>query len=86
MANASDLLLPIVQRAKEYNKMVAVNPGTSQLTAGTSILCESLAYIDILILNCSEARCCMAAMVQEDRELQIKMLTYTRETRSKTYA
>ncbi len=72
---SGDLLLPIVQRAKEYNKEVAVNPGTSQLTVGTKILCQSLSFIDILILNCSEARCCMAAMVQEDRELQVKMLT-----------
>ena len=71
---ASDLLLPIVKVAKEYNKLVAVNPGTSQLTTGSNILCESLAYIDILILNSSEACCCMAALVQEDRKLQIKML------------
>ena len=71
---ASNLLLPIVQRAKEYNKIVAVNPGTSQLTTGTGILCKSLSSIDILILNSSEARCCMASMVSEDRELQVKML------------
>jgi len=72
--SSSDLLLPIVKRAQEYNKIVAVNPGTSQLTTGTGILCKALASIDILILNCSEARCCMASLVQEDRELQFKML------------
>ena len=81
--NSSDLLLPIAERAKEHNKLVAVNPGTSQLTAGTGILCKSSPLIDILILNCSEARCCMAAMVQEDRELQVKMLRIHEEQEAK---
>jgi sugar/nucleoside kinase (ribokinase family) len=72
--SSSTLLLPIVQRAKKYNKVVSVNPGTSQMTVGASVLCQSLAYIDILILNSSEARCCMASLVSEDTELQLKML------------
>lgn len=71
---AADLLLPIVQRAKKYNKLVAVNPGTSQMLVGSSLLCASMGSIDILTLNASEACCCMAALVQEDRELQMRML------------
>jgi sugar/nucleoside kinase (ribokinase family) len=72
--NASLLLLPIVERAKKYKKMVVVNPGTSQLTVGTRTLWQSLKYIDILILNTYEACCCMKSLVKEDPELQIKMI------------
>jgi sugar/nucleoside kinase (ribokinase family) len=71
---AGDLLLPIVQRAKKYHKMVAVNPGTSQMLVGSSVLCASMSSIDILTLNASEACYCMAALVQEDRKLQMRML------------
>ena len=68
------LLLPIVQLAKEQNKIIGVNPGTRQLTIGTETLCHSMPYIDILIVNAWEACCCMAAMVKRDRKLQIKMI------------
>lgn len=80
---ASSLLLPIVERAKKYKKMVAVNPGTSQLTVGTKTLCQSLKNIDILILNTTEACCCMKSLVQEDRELQIKMVNKKEERATK---
>ena len=80
---SGDLLLPIVQHAKSHNKIVGVNPGTSQLTTGTEVLCKSMAYIDILILNGSEARCCMAAMVHEDRELQLRMIASHESQESK---
>lgn len=67
----SSLLLPIVEQAKKYNKMVAVNPGTSQLMVGAKTLSESLKYIDILILNSFEASCLMKSLIPEDKNLQI---------------
>lgn len=72
--NSGNLLLPITKLAKEHNKTVCINPGTSQLIVTTHILCQSLPYIDILILNAYESCCCMSALVKEDRELQIKMI------------
>lgn len=71
---SSDLLLPITRLGKEHNKLIACNPGTSQLKMGTHTLCESLKYIDILILNASEACQCMSSMVRADKELQIKLI------------
>jgi sugar/nucleoside kinase (ribokinase family) len=76
---ANSLLLPIVECAKKYQKIVAVNPGTSQMIVGTKVLVQSLKDIDILILNSSEACYCMQALVQEDRELQIKMISRQEE-------
>jgi len=72
--NASQALLPIVRQAKKSGCRVAVNPGTSQLVKDVKTLCKSLNHIDILILNSLEARHCMAAMVQAERSLQLKVL------------
>jgi sugar/nucleoside kinase (ribokinase family) len=70
----ANLLLPIVQGAKQHGKVVVVNPGTSQMAVGSHILCASMSSIDILTLNAAEACHCMAAMVQSDPELQMRML------------
>ncbi len=51
----SKLLPYITSKAKELHIPVAVNPGTSQLTENVTTLIESLANIDILILNAFEA-------------------------------
>jgi ribokinase len=62
---ASQLLPEIVSVAKKNKKPVAINPGVSQLSTGASVLRDSLKDIDILILNSSEARTFMAALVEK---------------------
>lgn len=63
LSDASSLqLLPIVMHAKKRNKLVAVNPGGSQLRARVDILGKSLAAIDIFILNRVEAQQFMDAL------------------------
>ncbi len=67
LSNNSARLLPdIVSFAKQNNIPVAINPGVSQLAKGTLTLKKSLQYIDILILNSSEARTFMLALIQTD--------------------
>ncbi len=53
--NTSELLPYITKQAKKLSISVAVNPGSSQLTVNVTTLIESLADIDILILNTFEA-------------------------------
>lgn len=65
----SSLLLPIARYAKQKNKKVAINPGTSQLTVGVDVLQASLPYIDILILNAHEAAM-LACSLLEKKHLQ----------------
>lgn len=60
---AAQLLIPITQLAKKYNKPVASNPGTSQLHAGAIFLKEALSAIDILILNSYEAELLMTSLL-----------------------
>lgn len=59
---SSELLLPIVRYAKECGVFVATNPGTSQLVIGNAVLRESLPYIDVLILNATEASVLMRTL------------------------
>lgn len=69
LSNQSAQLLPeIASFAKQHNIPVAINPGTSQLTKNTQSLKESLKSIDILILNSSEARTFMIALVAQDQK------------------
>lgn len=63
---SSQILGTIVQHAKKHNVPVAINPGKSQLSKGAKELKESLKYIDILILNSSEAKTFMGALVEGD--------------------
>lgn len=56
------LLLPITRHAKKQGKIVATNPGTSQLAHDTQTLVESLLFIDIFILNSSEAQTCWRSL------------------------
>lgn len=67
--DSSQLLLPITQEAKRTGATVANNPGISQLAAGAEILCKSLPFIDILILNRDEARQFMISLLQADKKL-----------------
>ncbi len=60
---AAKLLPPITRLAKKYNKMVATNPGTSQLVSGVQLFKQALVNIDILILNSFEAQLLMTSLV-----------------------
>jgi sugar/nucleoside kinase (ribokinase family) len=64
--NSAELLPQIASFAKQHNIPVAINPGISQLAKGTLTLKKSLNYIDILILNSSEARTFMHALIETD--------------------
>lgn len=64
---ASEQLPQILHQAKKLGLSIAINPGTSQLAHGTSLLKESLSSIDILIMNSSEARTFMFALVGLDK-------------------
>ncbi|HBS48273.1 TPA: carbohydrate kinase [Candidatus Dependentiae bacterium] len=56
----------IVKFAKKENKFIAINPGISQLAEGVLTLRDSLKYIDILILNSSEAKTLMFSLAKSD--------------------
>ena len=65
LSKKTSKLLPIITKlAKQYEKPVATNPGTSQLTVNIKTLEQSLKNIDILILNCFEATLLMEHLVQ----------------------
>ena len=56
LSNASADCFPvIVKRAKERGALVAANPGPRQLSARGQVFLESLAAIDVLVLNQTEA-------------------------------
>ena len=52
---SADCFPLIVDRAKKHNALVAVNPGPRQLSARGETFLKSLAPVDILILNHTEA-------------------------------
>ena len=52
---SADCFPVIVERAKKYGALVAANPGPRQLSARGEAFFESLAAIDILVLNQIEA-------------------------------
>ncbi len=70
---SSKLLLPITKLAKQHGVFVATNPGVSQLAAGAHALCQSLANVDILILNAEEANELMHSLVQTNEGLRDKI-------------
>lgn len=67
---ASEQLPNILAQAKSLGLSVAINPGTSQLAHGTSLLKESLSSIDTLIMNSSEAKTFMFALVGLDKQFK----------------
>jgi sugar/nucleoside kinase (ribokinase family) len=74
---ASKFLEKICKRAKEKNVPVAVNPGISQLSAGASELSKCLKYIDILILNSSEAKTFMSSLIESDQRYKELFLYFS---------
>ncbi|MFH1644659.1 MAG: carbohydrate kinase family protein [bacterium] len=80
LSNDSAKLLPdITKFAKENKITVAINPGISQLTKGTLILKKSLKYIDIFIMNSTEAKQFMTALIETDENYK-KLLESSRKT------
>jgi len=69
---SSKILKTVVEHAKKHNVPVAINPGISQLSTGAQELKDSLAFIDTLILNSSEAKTFMAALITSDERYQKK--------------
>ena len=63
---AAQTLPAITAFAKENNVPVAINPGISQLRQGGDFIAESLQYIDMLMLNDSEAKQLMVSLMRED--------------------
>lgn len=77
---SAKLLLPMTHMLKEHNRTVAVNPGKHQLTHDTNNVYDSLATIDIFIVNATEAACFMRTMMGRDTEFHEKVL----QTKSRT--
>lgn len=72
--NSAELLLPMTRILKQHNRTVAVNPGNHQLTCDRNNVYESLANIDIFIVNAVEAATFMRAMMERDSEFHQKVL------------
>lgn len=67
LSNQTSHLLPIIAtHAKVHKKMVAINPGTSQLTANATTLWQALPHTDIVIMNSYEAQLCLKALLKTD--------------------
>jgi sugar/nucleoside kinase (ribokinase family) len=64
---SAHILKSVCRWAKEKSVPIAVNPGISQLSSGASDLKKCLEFIDILILNSSEARTFMGALIDNDQ-------------------
>jgi len=78
LSGQSSKLLPyITQLAKKHKVPVATNPGISQLAAGAPELQESLAHIDIFILNSEEANEFMSTLIKLDATLKHRIQNTT---------
>lgn len=67
LSNQSAEILPsLVACAQNFNIPIAINPGTSQLTKGTESLKLSLKHVQTLILNSTEARTFMIALIESN--------------------
>ncbi len=68
--HSANLLPKIAQFAHKNNIPVATNPGISQLAEGKNQLRDSLKFIDILIMNDSEAKAFMVTLIESDKEFK----------------
>ncbi len=75
---SSDILLPLVKIAHENKVCVVVNPGSEQLKGGVVKFNQSLPYIDILLLNETEAQYFMTSLIQQQPELK-KLLNQSQQ-------
>jgi len=79
---SSKRLPEIAKIAKEHKKMVAINPGVSQLKHGSLAIKAALPDISMLILNLDEAKQLMLSLVSDDKRLQAMLKTPTAEAMS----
>ena len=78
LSNNSAKLLPIITyHAKKHDTFVATNPGSSQLTHDVETLYKSLANIDVLILNCSEAQKVMVSLINSGKDFKTDMKDFS---------
>lgn len=76
LSNQSAEILPsLVACAQNFNIPIAINPGTSQLTNGTESLKLSLKHVKTLILNSSEARTFMIALIESNETYKKSLKT-----------
>lgn len=68
--NLAKLLPHIVMYAKKKHKLVAVNPGSSQVRNETNHLIRALPYIDTLILNSYESKLLMDSLLKNKANVQ----------------
>lgn len=68
---ASLMFKPLVEKAKKHNIRIATNPGISQLKAGAKELASALEFVDIFILNSSEAKQFMQALWEKNHLAEI---------------
>lgn len=67
LSHNSTKLLPLITRhAAASGARIAINPGSSLLESGILTLKESLAHVDTLILNSTEAKVFMASLFEAD--------------------
>ena len=78
-AHAAELLPVITDYAKQQNKPVAVNPGTTQMEERADTLRNALPNIDILIVNRHEASLLMLALCQEQTMPKDALLKVTKK-------
>lgn len=64
--SSAAILLPLVQKLKQNNRVVAVNPGNQQLSSQQNNVYDALAFIDIFIVNATEAACFMRTLMERD--------------------
>ncbi|MBT3456133.1 carbohydrate kinase family protein [bacterium] len=63
---SSKIFKTLVQKAKKLGLQVATNPGISQLRDGATTLADALKFVDIFILNSSEAKQFMRSLLEND--------------------
>jgi sugar/nucleoside kinase (ribokinase family) len=73
---SSQLLIPLVKAAQKNNIPVATNPGASQLSAGAHLLCQALPFMNILMLNKSEAQIFMQSLASSGLVQQLQATKY----------
>jgi sugar/nucleoside kinase (ribokinase family) len=72
--NSAEILLPLTRILKQHKRLVAVNPGSTQLSCERNNVYDSLANIDIFIVNATEATCFMRTIMERDTQFHQKVL------------
>ena len=70
---ATSQLENLVRRARQTDTFIAINPGSHQLSKGVQALQKSLPYVDLFIVNTTEAKMFMMSLIESD-ETYLKAL------------